>query len=593
MKSINQTSTPLGELNVLALDCQATGANPNKGRLLEIGWMACRLDRQSHNSEVRAFLIRQPAGHSIPPPVTRITGISEENLHSAISAEAAWNDLVKAGEEMAALNRLNGCPAVIHFARFELPFLNQLYEKYSSGIPFPFQIICTHAIALRLLPELPRRGLRALAGYFGLAVPELKRCSDHVLATVSIWKRLVELLKDRCSVNTLQDLSVWMDATKPSRSVKRTFPMEDKHRRNLPDQSGIYRMRRLDGSILYIGKAKSLKQRVSSYFRSKAPHAEHILEMLTQAWKLDYISTESALEAAVLESDEIKRHCPPYNIALRGDRRSLFFGARDLQHWSNRCSSTYCVGPFLSSRSVDAVSAFSYWIDRNMSLEDDKCLMRIGSTLFGAASADTLGLEILREGLTLFCNIHMHRLMHNSALRVMTSLGAQLWRQRKICADNLESDEEDSSEDTLPNEPVEQKVEWTPHDIANAIEGMLMHAAHMLRRARWFQLLMDSCLHWACTDDPDTLRHLVILKGGAVMALKSDSEGTQLSIPAVHRSPWEQSRKVIDDLGTYDRLRVITTEMRRLVNEGRRVELRLSSKIRLNSCQIAKALRWI
>jgi hypothetical protein len=56
---------------------------------------------------------------------------------------------------------------------------------------------------------------------------------------------------------------------------------------------------------------------VNSYFQSRRKHSEHILEMLTQAKDLDVTVTGSALEAAVLESDEIKTFKPPYNMALR------------------------------------------------------------------------------------------------------------------------------------------------------------------------------------------------------------------------------------------------------------------------------------
>jgi DNA polymerase III subunit epsilon len=88
--------------------------------------------------------------------------------------------------------------------------------------------------------------------------------------------------------------------------VERVFPMPAAIRQALADKPGVYRMRSLGGDLLYIGKAKSLKKRVTSYFRSKAPHPEHILEMLSQAQNIDFSLTESALEAAVLETDEIK-----------------------------------------------------------------------------------------------------------------------------------------------------------------------------------------------------------------------------------------------------------------------------------------------
>jgi excinuclease UvrABC nuclease subunit len=113
---------------------------------------------------------------------------------------------------------------------------------------------------------------------------------------------------------------------------KRVFPMPAALLQAPPiKKPGIYRMRSLGGDLLYIGKAKSLKKLVTSYFRSKAPHPEHILEMLSQAQSIDFSLTESALEAAVLETDEIKEHCPPYNKALQPNQRSIVFVSRDLK----------------------------------------------------------------------------------------------------------------------------------------------------------------------------------------------------------------------------------------------------------------------
>jgi DNA polymerase III subunit epsilon len=165
-------------------------------------------------------------------------------------------------------------------------------------------------------------------------MPELRRSADHARATLAIWKALVDLLQTRCQVNSLSRLTRWLTESPLPGRTPRIYPMDPGMRRHLPDTPGIYRMRRDNGDILYIGKAKSLKKRVNSYFRSRAPHAEHILEMLSQARDLDYSTTASALEAALLESDEIKRHLPPYNKALRPDRRSLVFFTRDLREIS-------------------------------------------------------------------------------------------------------------------------------------------------------------------------------------------------------------------------------------------------------------------
>ena len=226
---------------------------------------------------------------------------------AGISSEIVWKRLVETAQQITTGNSLSSCPLVIHFARFEEPFLRQLHQENSPKNAFPFRIICTHEIAIRLLPDLPRRGIRAIAGYFGHSMPELKRSTDHVIATAFIWKKLVGLLDTTCGVSGLHQLIDWLAATKPPGRSGRSFPMNPEVHLRLPDKPGIYRMLRAKkGDPLYIGKAKSLKQRVNSYFWQKTAHAEHILEMLTQARELDFTLTGSALEAAILEADEIK-----------------------------------------------------------------------------------------------------------------------------------------------------------------------------------------------------------------------------------------------------------------------------------------------
>lgn len=178
----------------------------------------------------------------------------------------------------------------------------------------------------------------------------------------------------------------WMAQPFDRGRVRRAFPLHRNIRCAVPDQPGIYRMRRANGDILYIGKAKSMKQRVNSYFRANASHAEHILEMLTQAWDLDFVPTDSALEAAVLESDEIKRRNPPHNIALRPNGRILAYGTRDLLDWSSRYDRNFCVGPLPAGRSIESLRSLAGWLAQDMPLGNG-CLERIGSALFGFASA--------------------------------------------------------------------------------------------------------------------------------------------------------------------------------------------------------------
>jgi excinuclease ABC subunit C len=102
---------------------------------------------------------------------------------------------------------------------------------------------------------------------------------------------------------------------------------------NLPDGPGVYFFRR-DRQILYIGKATSLRSRVRSYFPSTALGASRLLEsrggwiqkMTGLANQVDFLPTDSVLEALILESREIKRHQPPYNIREKDDKSFLYVG---------------------------------------------------------------------------------------------------------------------------------------------------------------------------------------------------------------------------------------------------------------------------
>ena len=580
----------LNELHILALDCQATAANPDKGQLLEIGWVSGCAASSPENTNAQSYLIRLPRDVKIPSAVSRITGISEEDLKHSVSESDAWRDLITTAEALASENRLDVCPTVIHYARFELPFLRRLHEIEAMGSPFPLQVICTHEIARRLLPELPRRGIRALAGYFGCAVPELKRSADHALGTLSIWESLVALLEARYRVISLPGLRQWLTDTPSPRSVKRTFPMQAAVRRNLPHYPGIYRMRRANHDILYIGKAKSLRQRVISYFRGGAAHPEHILEMLTQARDLDYKTTASALEAAVVESDEIKRHCPPYNVALRPVGRRLIYCTKDLLYSSNRCADEFCVGPLPGGRSIDALSAFGFWFAQHMSLDGHTAEV-IGNALTGYFTVTRPDKVCLQKGLDLFRSTHQDHLKYPSALRVVTSLGAHIWRSQAMQS-ACEASETKERATTQLNETATRETEWTPVDIASAMEGMLVHTAHMLRRARWFRLLLNSNLAWAAAEDPKTLAHLLVFEKGRVVDIASLSPGDNMPTPRCRIRSRSKNRREMD-LATYDRMRVVTTELRRLVCEGRTIELRLTPKVCLTNCELKKCLRWV
>ncbi len=88
----------------------------------------------------------------------------------------------------------------------------------------------------------------------------------------------------------------------------------------LPLTSGVYIMKNKQGKIIYIGKAKKLKNRVSQYFGSQNKHSVKVLKMVENVDDFDYILTDSEFEALVLEASLIKQNQPKYNILLKDDK---------------------------------------------------------------------------------------------------------------------------------------------------------------------------------------------------------------------------------------------------------------------------------
>ena len=88
----------------------------------------------------------------------------------------------------------------------------------------------------------------------------------------------------------------------------------------LTTEPGVYIMKNAQEKIIYIGKAKNLRNRVTSYFRDHPDHTPKTAKMVSQVYDYDFIVTASEYEALVLECSLIKQHKPPYNILLKDDK---------------------------------------------------------------------------------------------------------------------------------------------------------------------------------------------------------------------------------------------------------------------------------
>lgn len=127
---------------------------------------------------------------------------------------------------------------------------------------------------------------------------------------------------------------------------------------SLPLLPGVYIMKNADGEIIYIGKAKALKNRVSQYFGSQNRHPIKVRKMVENVDHFDYIVTGSEFEALVLECSLIKQHSPKYNILLKDDKGYSYIRISEGEYrkisavFNKKDDGSEYIGPYLSSYSV-------------------------------------------------------------------------------------------------------------------------------------------------------------------------------------------------------------------------------------------------
>jgi len=573
----------LADLVVLLMDCQTTGATPKRGNVLEIGWARSdNLDGRQEISGIEVRLFRKPHDFIMPARIQKLTGIDMDDILGGSAPEEIWREILMAAEGVIRMNKVKTCPTVIHFAKFEIPFLIDLHGKFGVKREFPFTFICTHEISRYLFPELPRRSLRAMAGFLGYSLPMTRRCKEHVHATGMIWGEIVRVLEEKYNIITYQQLVQWLRQPKALISSIRSYPMSSPALRDLPQKPGVYRMLRSNNDVLYVGKAKSLKSRVTSYFRRSSHHPDHILEMLAQAKRLDLTTTESVLEAALLESDDIKRLVPPYNIALRKGEREICFFSNDLCEFNSLPTEKHVIGPITDRDAILSFTSIRKIIEKdNMAGADEELLMR-GISVSETFAPDS---RCVRSGYEKFMRQYADMLKTGSPAKCLNAIGRQLWRASKedIVCENGGMEDLILKSVGIPT--------WTSDSVCRLIESNVMRAGHAMRRARWFATLTESAVGWTESSDSDGGYFLIVLEKGQILYRRTLSRG-ELPVPPGYRRAFIDKQRSFDVM-TYDRMRVVTTELSKVINAGGWVQIRLSPYNVLGGERLTSLMGWL
>jgi len=297
----------------LVVDTETNGLGGEACELTEVGAVLVG-GGELHDRWSSLVRCNRPLGRGIQ----RFTGITQEMLAEAPGLEEVLP---------AVAERLDGRVLVAHNAPFDRRVLRRGFELIGLEWPNP-PVLCTAALARRLLPLQRRRGLGALADALGIEVDTAHRA----LADAETCARVLCALFPRLCANalTIGD-AVAISSRRRRRTVGRKrrvaalTPPPELDFAELPRDPGVYLFRDDDGRVLYVGKSISIRSRARAHFAPSSVPADWTV----QATVVDYQSTNSELGALVLENRLIKRHRPPGNIRLtRRDERLCYIRCR-------------------------------------------------------------------------------------------------------------------------------------------------------------------------------------------------------------------------------------------------------------------------
>ncbi len=341
---------PIDEARYVVVDLETTGGRAAPGAITEIG--AYRMDGMRIAGSFQT-LVRPRM--RIPRFVTALTSITNEMVANAPPIEAvlpAFRDF------------LGDAVMVAHNAQFDFAFLDFEFRRV-FGIGLTNPVLCTIRLARRFLPSVKRRRLDAMAEHFGLSTEGRHRGLGDARMAAELLSILLEIAR-QAGINRLDLLLDWQHRGAAGRRIERHVPSEEIAA--IAQAPGVYLMRNARGDLLYVGKAKRLWDRVSSYFNGGLGLKAKTIELAGHVWSIETRLTRSPLEAAMLEARLIRELKPPYNRMLKGAAPSYFLRIDLMDAFprlvvAGRMTARRGVmqlGPFVGRRSLDqAVRALS------------------------------------------------------------------------------------------------------------------------------------------------------------------------------------------------------------------------------------------
>ena len=342
--------TNIFETTFIVCDVETTGLSAYDNRVTEVAFIKVR------NGEIldKYSTLVNPGQH-IPREITNLTGITNEDVFNKLSFSEIAQDIINfIGDPEEENIVFTG-----HNVGFDYKFIQQSF--FRAGLKFEMRSLCTCKLARRLLRRLKSKSLSNVAAHYDIKIKKAHRAYDDALATTRILMNFLEILTEEHefeNVNEVlrfQNTKIYNNENKSPLLKRLKLTLKD-----FPRSPGVYFMKAKDGEIIYIGKAKNLRERISSYFRYNSELPVKIRRLINNIAAIEYEITNSELSALILESKLIKQHKPRFNSAIKRFRYHPYLKI-DIQNEYPRIEKVYEIendganyyGPFRSGLTVN------------------------------------------------------------------------------------------------------------------------------------------------------------------------------------------------------------------------------------------------
>jgi DNA polymerase III epsilon subunit family exonuclease len=288
----------------VAIDVETTGLRPSNQRVIEVA-----LHRYRDGVVAEKFESLVNPGREIPAFITTLTGISNEDVEFA----PVFTDIADQVIEFIGEALLIG-----HNVRFDISFVNAELKR-ADREQLINERLDTLTLAVRYLNKLRKPSLDRVASALGLQPRDIHRAGRDAQLTAEAALRLVDIAA-RTGVTSIDDLKSVSSAQqhRPRDDVGRARSLMDRSwLRDIPRKPGVYIMLSHDDEIIYVGKAKNLRERLASYYSQPLGYTRKMDGLIESMARVETEVVGTELQALILESQLIHRYQPRYNTALR------------------------------------------------------------------------------------------------------------------------------------------------------------------------------------------------------------------------------------------------------------------------------------